>query len=82
MPYCIHCGSEVEEEQEICLHCVCYAKPRMDETKEKVENVYDSYARQGFILSIAGFFIPILMIVGFIFSIKGLQSTRNKKRQF
>lgn len=83
MPYCIHCGNEVKEDQEICLHCGCYAKPKMEEkdilnVANNEKESYDADARQGLLFSLVGIFIPILMIVGLIFSIKGLYSTRYK----
>ncbi len=80
MPYCIHCGKEVEEDQEICLHCGCYAKQKNNGKEERVEeNIYDKYAYQGSIFVAVGLLIPILLIVGFIYSIKGLRSNRYKK---
>lgn len=85
MPYCIHCGNEVKEDQEICLHCGCYAKPKMEEkdilnVANNEKESYDADARQGLLFSLVGIFIPILVIAGFVFSINGLRSTRNKKK--
>lgn len=58
MPYCTNCGSEVNQEQDICLQCGRILKPRKSIIPE------DDSGSAGWL--VLGFFVPLVGLILFL----------------
>lgn len=81
--FCINCGKELNENQDVCLNCGVYVKQEIKTSEDKVEK----NATIGFILgliSIVAWLLPLcgypVTICGIVFSSKGFSSTTNKNK--
>jgi hypothetical protein len=57
MPFCQHCGQEVEVNQEVCLSCGRAVKPSLGTSKVQ------SNDEGGFLWGLLGFCIPIIGLI-------------------
>lgn len=88
--FCSNCGSELNEEQVICLKCGVAVKSNTIPNKTNNTSNNASSDKQGLVgfilglISIVAWFIPLfgypVTICGIVFSAKGLKSVTNKTK--
>lgn len=54
MKYCTHCGKEIPDEAEICIHCGCRVSPKKANSSSGSSKVLSTIALVLMILAIAG----------------------------